>query len=107
MPCTQTGSLEGDRILSLTGDNDKLKKEYAKLEAILCGVFSKLSTSGLKFILDNLDYSEMGVSREEIEQWWEDHQKRDKKRKADVGKHKREMQVRVETIKSDYRNKKG
>lgn len=38
MPCTRTGSLDGDRILSLEEDIESVQKEALALTQMLCAV---------------------------------------------------------------------
>lgn len=62
-----------------------LEAKIKKLEAVLCGIFTQRSQpqyngAGIKVILDQLDYNEMGVSRKWIEDWWRKHQIEDRER---------------------------
>lgn len=49
----------------------------AKMPAVLCGI---LSMHGIS-ILDGLDWREIGVSRNEVEGWWNHHKQQDERRR--------------------------
>jgi hypothetical protein len=49
----------------------------AKMPAVLCGLLRKHGTS----ILDGVDWKVAGVSRNEVEAWWRDHQRKDEARR--------------------------
>lgn len=55
---------------------------YSKGDAVLCSIFHReeeiYGTIGT--ILDNLDYNLIGLSRKQVEEWWEDHKKLDKQK---------------------------
>jgi len=51
---------------------------------MLCGLITALSggnPAGFARVLDSIDYQRAGVSRRDLEQWWEAHRKRDEDRK--------------------------
>jgi len=47
MPCTQTGSLDGDRILSLTEDLSSVQARALKLTQMLCAVCRRCEEQGV------------------------------------------------------------
>lgn len=66
MPCTRTGSLEGDRILSLQEDREALQAEALKLTQMLCAVCRRCE--------------EQGVPVPKIAAaWWRKHKKQDQR----------------------------
>lgn len=74
MPCTLTGSIEGDRALSA----QEAEAEVTKLARMLCSVMRMLERDGDK--LSN-----------EVLSWWKQHKKQDRERRADERAHKAEV----------------
>lgn len=74
MPCTMTGSLEGDRALAATEAADNLSNELTRITAAFCDLCTALERdpSAHKII----DYSPMAYD------WWVRHQEVDRKRVA-------------------------
>lgn len=65
-------------------DPEDLKK-LRNIEAILCGILTLLeqnATARFNFVLNNLDYKEIGVSRQWLEKWWTIHKRHDAERRA-------------------------
>jgi hypothetical protein len=60
-----------------------LRDRIGKLEAMLCAVLTVESMTYENFdhIFDHIDYVEAGFTRNEIENWWKQHQIEDKRRK--------------------------
>ena len=49
-------------------------------DAILCGVFRLLESTGqLEIVLNALPYEQIGLRKSQVEAWWLDHQKLDAK----------------------------
>ena len=75
MPCTYTGSIEGDRSLSL-------RNELDKRERYLCAVMTQLAkenTEGwVKSFLLRAEDSAEGVESDEMSIWWKLHRRADK-----------------------------
>jgi hypothetical protein len=60
------------------------RRRLERVEAMLCGLITALSggnPAGFARVLDSIDYQRVGVSRRDLEQWWEAHRKRDEDRK--------------------------
>lgn len=74
MPCTQTGSLEGDHALAL-------EEQLSEVSAMLCAVLTVLEEiEVLKTILGSIDTKQSGVTPRRIKGWWSRHKKEDRKR---------------------------
>lgn len=54
--------------------------KYSKGDAILCSIFHKAQAAGcLQKLIDDLeDYDLIGLSKNQVVGWWEDHQNLDK-----------------------------
>ena len=53
-------------------------RSQACAEAVLCGILSMTEKVGnIKELFDTLDYQQIGLSREEVENWWKEHKKKD------------------------------
>ena len=53
-----------------------------KVPAMLCAVLGTMTSEQLEATLQRIDWKEAGVSREDLVQWWKDHQAEDARRKA-------------------------
>lgn len=74
MPCTD-GSSDWDRAFTAG-------REARKFESLLCGFITVLSNSNtLENWKSKVDWTEVGVTRKAFEEWWEEHQKADEKRR--------------------------
>lgn len=71
MPCTITGSFEGDRALFAQEDRDKAQKEAIKVTRLLCKLMKDLESNGI-----NMEHISKDVMK-----WWKKHKEIDKKRK--------------------------
>lgn len=58
------------------GDNDPSPEQLlaAKMPAVLCGLVSKLGDTA---ILNTVDWSKAGVSKEDFQKWWDLHKEAD------------------------------
>ncbi len=76
MPCYESGPSCTEIHLSETLSNvqDKLRKK----EAFLCGLLTLLTKKGLFYLIEELDFQEMGIPKQEILDWWLQHQQTDK-----------------------------
>lgn len=86
MPCydprgSSSDYLEGE----LSASRGELRLETLKrrkIEAMLCMVLTSLQSSGaFQEYLESFDYKEAGVSRDELEKWWKQHQREDELRR--------------------------
>lgn len=87
MPCTQTGSLEGDQIMSLKEE----LSEATKLTQYLCAVMKILEDINPHFVADSLPT--------EVVIWWDIHKKIDAKTAA---REKRDEDLRKQKRREDY-----
>lgn len=47
---------------------------HSRGDAILCGLFHEADRNkSLKHLIENLDYQLIGLSRKQVQEWWEDH----------------------------------
>jgi len=47
---------------------------HSRGDAILCSIFHRAEETGtLGVIIDTLDYALIGLSKEQVLKWWEDH----------------------------------
>lgn len=88
MPCRvyDDDEIRHQQATEIADQRQKLKK----VEAMLCGILTTL-TDTTQFgagndewfdtFLDRLDYAEMGVTREELLAWWDDHLEKDRRRR--------------------------
>lgn len=54
-----------------------------EFEAVLCGVFTELDAEGELYLwFGDIDWKEVGVSRQAVETWWTTHKKEDEARRA-------------------------
>lgn len=78
MPCTYTGSLEGDRALAAEEALSKKVSSLTKVTQFLCYVLEKLEESkstSVKIVTDTLL-----KENDELNTWWKKHKERDKER---------------------------
>ena len=71
MPCTYTGSLEGDRALAAQKNADHLAKQITNLTQLLCKTLTIVEAH------DGLEYLPKDVNK-----WWSAHKKIDARRLA-------------------------
>lgn len=76
MPCTQTGSLEGDRALAFKETKEKLQKENTRLTQLLCLICKEVKDFNRQKFLDG-DNCSMFDMPFDVERWYEKHQKID------------------------------
>jgi hypothetical protein len=93
MPCTQTGSLEGDHILAL----QEQIKENKHVAAMLCGVMTVLEKHPemAERVLSEFDEKEAGFRVVQLKDWWEEHKRRDRarrQREAAAARRQREIE---------------
>ena len=83
MPCTYTGSIQGDEIYSLKKLVIDLKGDLDELTLMLCALCSFLETTELR--VQDLMFAAAsradGLETEEIWDWWQNHKKEDEERK--------------------------
>ena len=84
MPCTYTGSLSGDRIMSLEGQLKHAHAELDRLTQMLYATYRHLerlhgADEANVFALIAGENSE-GLGSTDIFNWWQDHKKEDAKR---------------------------
>ena len=50
-----------------------------QLQAVLCGIFTAIESESIDVseCLDDIDWSQVGVSRAVVETWWSKHKERD------------------------------
>ncbi len=81
MPCYDPpteAEEEEFRRLEKQKEIDKVTLSNAeKVEAILCGLVTLLSPG---MVVKALDWNKVGVTKEEFETWWKQHQKKDSDR---------------------------
>ena len=86
MPCTQTGSLQGDHILALENTVEENAELITKMTAIAC--------EALRLMED------VGVDMEDLSQttldWWEEHKK--------VDQEAAELEEGLDTVQEDVLN---
>lgn len=73
MPCTYTGSLDGDRIMGLEQANASARKALDEMTALACAAFTVLDSEGL---LDKMTARQV--------RWWADHKAADRKREEEA-----------------------
>lgn len=83
MPCTYTGSLQGDEILSLSKTVENLKRELDSLTAMLCAIcnyyeYCHGGTETQDFLFDAAAHK--GLDADKIWDWFFDHKLRDAER---------------------------
>lgn len=74
MPCTQTGSLEGDHALALEENIKLINKRNTELTQMLCSVLKIIEK-------DALDASDLQLTDlpKDVQKWWKTHRKIDAK----------------------------
>lgn len=60
----------------------KSAKDNQICQAVLCGIFS--GVADINSVLKYLDFAEIGVTRREILDWWEEHKEYDRQRRVIV-----------------------
>ena len=73
MPCTYTGSFEGDQLFSAN-------EELDRLTLYLCAVCAHLEKSDLSHLILAAGSCADGVSPNEIHDWWAEHKQADAER---------------------------
>ena len=86
MPCTYTGSLSGDSILSLTETVKELRQDNDDLTQMLCALISNYEKNngpqGTRLYLQN-SANLADLDSELIVAWWSKHKQSDEARKID------------------------
>jgi hypothetical protein len=67
-------------------------------EAVLCGMLTVLEKEERMFSLDDVDWSEVGVSRKMVETWWEGHKREDERRRKKEAAEKRKAELRAAAL---------
>lgn len=90
MPCRDPGP-----PMETTPSRSQKRAKF--FEAAMCGVFTFLEGNEvpiLEDVLENLDYEEMGVTRQEIETWWIKHKRKDEERRQREEAARRKQELR-------------
>lgn len=107
MPCYDPGPTPSE-LIAEAKKAKAVRDEHLMLEAALCGIFTLAEkTCILQYLMDQLDYDEMGVSKDEVLNWWKKHKKKDEKRKREEEKKLalQKEKERLEELKSVALNK--
>lgn len=60
--------------------------KHSKADCILCSIFHTAAENGtLKAMIRDLNYDLIGLSKEQVEQWWESHKELDRKKLKERG----------------------
>jgi hypothetical protein len=55
--------------------------EHSKGDAILCSIFHTAERNqSLQWLIDGLDYNLIGLSKEQVVKWWEQHKELDREK---------------------------
>ena len=69
-----------------------------KVEALLCAVFHVLNVKNgpvpLHDVLNAVNWTKAGVTREWAQNWWQDHQERDRRREKEEAKQAEQVKLR-------------
>ena len=90
MPCLDGGPYWENEVRRPTLRKSKASKpkpELTKeaLEAILCGIATKLENMGnLNTVTGLVDWKEVGVAEENFFKWWDDHKAKDEIRREKI-----------------------
>lgn len=74
MPCTQTGSLEGDAALAAREGLKKCSEKNTRLTQLLC--------MAMTYILGGCGKKPAVNPPKELQEWWSEHQKIDRDRRV-------------------------
>ncbi len=101
MPCRDWVADEEDRQVA--------REEHEILETGMCAVLTVLENSNqFEDMMATIDWDEAGISRWKLEKWWEDHKKKDAKRRAEAEKAARASELRKKALsKLSYEEKKA
>lgn len=92
MPCLDGGPIWEDKVRKTNFNNSKASKPKpeltkAAIEAILCGIATKLENMGnLDTIMGLLNWKEIGLTEEHFNKWWADHKQKDAERLENLRK---------------------
>lgn len=76
-----------------------LKRENARLEAMLCAVLTPIENNmGTKSFFNNVDWKEAGIARRDLEEWWRHHRAIDMARREREAKSRREAADREKAL---------
>lgn len=75
MPCTYTGSIEGDRALAAS-------ETVTRLAQLLCGACRLLEENGISMAGVKTEPTDFTPHTTTLYQWWRGHKKIDNERKA-------------------------
>ena len=80
MPCTHSGSFEGDRLLSCRAELDRVTSYLCALMSVLERGLKTLGgrDDGLNILLSHMDPT---VTPEEVMAWWNKHKHEDERKK--------------------------
>lgn len=74
MPCTDGGA-------PYPPSREEILDEMVPTAA-LCAFIQALPVPALQKLLERIDWKEAGITRDELMEWWRNHQRRDAERKA-------------------------
>lgn len=77
MPCTYTGSLEGDRALAA---QEALDRRERMLCALCTHLTEVLGEAGTEHVLKEAARKADGLKKGDIKRWWDAHRKADAER---------------------------
>jgi hypothetical protein len=78
MPCSEP---DWGAQLSIDIAVEPLRKKLARVEAMLCGVLTMIEKCALTDMLAEVDYKEMGLSKKDVLNWFEQHKHEDRLRR--------------------------
>lgn len=70
MPCYDGGPYR---------ESEDALKKLKLVEAMLCAIMTVLENNGGTFenVIDHLDFSKAGVTRQQLIAWWDEHKRKD------------------------------
>ena len=87
MPCTLTGSFEGDRALVS-------ETNVTYLTQLLCGACTLLEANNIDMggvVVEGLGNDDLVQGAPSLDKWWKDHKKMDRRRKRDDRKRRKDQ----------------
>jgi hypothetical protein len=80
-------------------DDGVQTRELNFLRAFTCAIFRHLNDIGtVNTLLKQLDYEEMGYSREEVNKWWIKHQDDDNRKKAFKERQLKDKEIKARAL---------
>lgn len=92
MPCLTYDPITSERHVQ------EITKERNNFEAALCAVLTVCEKENIN-VIDMIDYAEAGITKKQVESWWEEHKEKDAIRRKTEREAKRKEELKQQALK--------